>query len=772
MDWNTSKPTVTFPAECGLAQLFEMQVQRTPDAIALLSEEHHLTYAQLDDRAAHLASRLRQLGVGPDHLVGVCLPRSLDLLIAVFAILKAGGAYVPLDPTTPSQRLIFLLQEASLSLVLTHSSLLSLFSAANSSPNTHKVAFLCLDRLSPVTEAGSVELFTRSEVVSLQQAAYLISTSGSTGLPKGVLVSQHAVLSLLGALQQFIYTHVQQDRGMLRVSLNGSLSFDTSVKQLFQLLYGHTLVLIPELLRAQGKMLIEYLVHKGVEVFDCTPSQLDLLWSAGLLTEPMLARLTLLLGGEAIPPTLWTQLLQTKGIQAYNLYGPTECCVDSTGCLIQDVSGPHIGGPLANTQVYVLDEQMQPVPIGVAGELYVGGAGLARGYLRQAGLTAERFVPHPWSQQPGERLYRTGDRVRWHVDGHLEYLGRMDQQVKLRGYRIELAEIEAVLRQQSTVRDAVVLLREDTPKEKRLVAYLIPRSEDTFSIRELRFQLRTYLPEYMIPSSFVLLDAFPLSSNGKIDRPKLPVPDQISNYSDTYVMPRNLTEEKLVELWEDVLSVKPVGIFDNFFELGGHSISATQLLARIRDTFHKDLPLPVLFETPTLAELAPHLEYSSSGGGQSLETIQPRKPSEPVPLSSAQERIWFLHQLNPATFAYTYQCTIHFTGALHVEALQQSLNEVIRRHEIFRTTFEIVDERPMQIIHPEYTFSIPSVDLRNLSPALRDAEEQRLIGQEFRQPFDPGRLPLIRWTLLRRQAEEHTLIHVEHHFVHDGWSLN
>ncbi|HEY7496545.1 MAG TPA: non-ribosomal peptide synthetase, partial [Candidatus Tectomicrobia bacterium] len=450
-----------------------------------------------------------------------------------------------------------------------------------------------------------------SSGATAEHLAYVIYTSGSTGRPKGVMIQHRSTVNLAAGLHQAIYAH---QHAPLRVSLNAPLTFDASVKQVLQLLYGHVLYILPEEVRPDGQALLSYVRHCALDVLDCTPAQLRLLLAAGLAQEPSLALQLALVGGEALDETTWTSLAANAKTHFYNVYGPTECTVDATVCSVQAAPPePTIGRPIANTQIYILDEQLRPVPIGVPGELHIGGAGLARGYVNDAALTAEKFIPHPFSDRPGARLYKTGDLATYLSDGNIMFLGRRDSQVKLRGIRIELGEIEAVLGQHPAVRETVVIVREDSPGDIRLVAYVVASQEPDAAMPELRSFLRGQLPEYMIPSAFVILDRLPLTRNGKVDRQALPGPESIPPaLKAAYVAPRTQIERTMATVWQEVLQVEKVGINDNFFDLGGHSLLMVRLHSRLREVFHKDISLIDIFRNPNVGLLSKYFSEEQS----------------------------------------------------------------------------------------------------------------------------------------------------------------
>ncbi|HEX7736569.1 MAG TPA: amino acid adenylation domain-containing protein, partial [Ktedonobacteraceae bacterium] len=619
LEWST--PETLEDRQEGLHQLFEQQVERAPDAIALVYEDEHLTYAELNARANHLATLLRARGVGPEVLVGVYLPRSLDLIISVLGILKAGGAYFALDLDAPPQRLASLLELAEPSLVVSNAAL------APSLPEqirSHSARiFHCELVGQTMPERAPANPVNTS---SPQNLAYLVFTSGSTGQPKGVLVPHRGAVSYLSAIIHCFHLHP----GMT-VLQNPPLTFDAAVRDIFStLLTGARLVMMPTRdAKDTGRILAHLRQHQVTHVLSLVPSFLRaLLDTAEPAARPLFPSLRfLLVGGEHLPLSLVAQARRVFNpqIEITNHYGPTETTMSATFYRLpawmqltgQAGENALSGRPFPNKQVYLLDRYGSPVPQGVVGEVYVGGPGVTRGYLGRPQETAERFVPHPFSSEPGERLYRTGDLARYRPDGVIEFLGRRDRQVKLRGYRVELGEIEAVLRQHTGVREVVVMMREDQPGDQRLVAYIVPQPHEQPAVSSLRGHAQARLPGALVPSAFQLLTAWPLLPNGKLDRGALPVPDgNATQREERSPAPRTATEELLVNIWSQVLHLEQVGIYDHFFELGGHSLLATQVMARVNKTFQVKVPLHVFFLTPTIAGLAEALVQYETRPGQ------------------------------------------------------------------------------------------------------------------------------------------------------------
>jgi amino acid adenylation domain-containing protein len=626
VEWNDTKGD--YPKNKCIHELFEAQVERAPGAVAVVFEDQQLTYRELSARANHLAHHLRKLGVGPEVLVAICVERSMEMIIAVLSVLKAGGAYVPLDPEYPKERLAFQLGDTKARVLLTQERLLGALPE-------HDGRVICLDR-------DWAEIARESEAnpesgVTAENLAYVIYTSGSTGKPKGVMI-QHRALS-----NHMLWMQERFPLGAADCVLQKTpFCFDASVWEFFApIMAGARLTVARPGGHQDGAYLINTIANQQVTTLQLVPSMLRM-----LLAEDGLERCQNLkrvfCGGEALPVELREQFHGRLGGELYNLYGPTEATIDATCALCDRASPPHtvtIGRPIANTQVYILDPDLRPVPIGVPGELYIGGECLARGYLNRPQLTAEKFITHSFDGEPARRLYNTGDLARYLSDGNIEFLGRIDNQVKIRGYRIELGEIESVLCQHPGVGEAVVVAREDVPGDKRLVAYLVAASQNS-SVSELRGFLKAKLPEYMIPSIFMFQDALPLTSNGKIDRKSLPAPDRNRDgLEQVYVAPRSPTEEILAGIWAEVLKLDQVGVHDNFFELGGHSLLATQIVSRIRSAFSIELPLRHLFQSPTVAEMAVIITENQAKRASKAELAQMLREVEAMTDEEAQTRL-------------------------------------------------------------------------------------------------------------------------------------
>ncbi|MCP3059808.1 non-ribosomal peptide synthase/polyketide synthase [Myxococcus sp. K38C18041901] len=735
-------------------ELFERQVALAPDAEAVRFEGQSLTYAQLEARANQLAHHLRALGIRPEVPVALCVERSLETVIGMLGILKAGGAWVPMDASHPPERLAYILRDSAAPVLITTDALADLIPVGGEQLVLLDVEASCLAALPtspPVTG------------LTPRNLAYVIYTSGSTGQPKGALLAHEGLCNT--ALQTG--RHLRLDGGA-RVLQFFSAAFDASVWEVFgTLLAGATLVLAPRERLLPGAPLRTLLREESITAVSLTPSVL-----AQLEPDEDTPLRTLVSAGEACTP----ELVARWGGRArmLNAYGPTEVAVCAT---ISEPLVPGrrvtIGRPWDNVGAFVLDASLRPVPAGVPGELCVEGVGLARGYHRQPALTAERFVPHPFSTTPGARLYRTGDRVRWLDSGELEYLGRLDLQVKLRGYRVEPGEVEAVLGQQPSVREVVVAVREDAPGDPRLVAYVVPAPEAQVDVEVLRASLAARLPSHMVPSAFVVLGSLPLTSSGKVDRKALPAPEQERQARGVdFVGPRTPTEELLADLFAQVLGVPRVGPREDFFELGGHSLLATQVAARVRAALGVELPVRVLFESPTVEKLAVWLEAERRAGeAPARPPLTPRLHSGPAPLSFAQQRLWFLEQLSPGGTVYTVPAVVRIEDTLDVSALERAFAELVRRHEALRTVFRAEEGAPVQVVLPDARSTPRLVSLEALPPSQHDAALRRLLDAEVGTPFDLERGPLLRVVLVRLSERAHVLALVMHHIVSDGWSM-
>ncbi|MGW2786856.1 amino acid adenylation domain-containing protein, partial [Streptomyces populi] len=743
-------PVTPVPA-ASLPELFREHVRATPDLAALVCGDLSLTYAELDARANRLAHALIARGAGPERLVAVALPRSAGLVVAVLAVLKTGAAYVPVDPEYPAARIAYLLDDARPALVVTDSR------SGDRLPEGGPVDRLVLD--APETAALLAGCPAADPMVAVDPGlpAYVIHTSGSTGRPKGVLATHGGLLDLLTDLRQVHLAPVLEERQRrLRVALTTSVSFDASWNQLLALFGGHELHVLEHATWTDPDAFVDYAARRGLDYIEATPSYLHVLVSHGLLSDPRWRPALVAAGGEAVPERLWEQLRAAQGVSCLNLYGPSECTVNSVVAPMGSSPRPVIGRPVTNTRLYVLDGALRPLPTGAAGELYIAGAGLARGYLNRPGPTAGRFVACPFGPS-GSRMYRTGDLVRWDEAGNLEFLGRTDDQVKLRGFRIELGEIETVLAEHPAVARAAVVVR--TEDEPRLVAYAVPEPGAGVTDTALRDHLRDRLPRQMVPAAYVLLDALPLTPNGKLDRRALPVPGRQSAAPGR--APRTATEHLLVGLFAEVLGVAEPGLDDSFFDLGGHSLLATRLVARARSVLGVELRLGDLFDAPTPAELAAAVDVA----GRARPSLERRERPETVPLSFAQRRLWFLHRMEGPSATYNIPLTLRLSGNLDRRALETALADVVERHESLRTVFPAVDGVPCQrVLDPE------EVRPRLRVTELGERELPERLAQAARYGFDLAEEPPLHAELFQLADEEHVLLLVVHHIAGDGWS--
>ena len=747
-----------YPGEPLLHRLVEARAAAHPHAVAVACAGRTLTYGQLNRQANRLAHCLLARGARPDTLVALCLERSVDMVVAILGVLKAGAAYVPLDPQAPPGRLAHMLADSAALAVLTDRAAAPQLAALAAA---HAIPLLAVDLADQAADLADTDPAPATGLCA-QHLAYVIYTSGSTGMPKGVMVEHRNVVNLWSALRTSVYGNDDTPRN---VAVNASYAFDASVQGWTQLASGHCLFIVPQQLRADGAALFAWLQANRIDVFDCVPSQLDMLVAAGLCGGADMYPRIVLVGGEAIGAAQWRTLAQAPHTVFHNVYGPTECTVDATIARIDAAAPrPHLGRPLANTRLYVLDRRGEPVPPGVTGELHIGGAGVARGYLNAPQLTAQRFIDDPFGH-PG-RLYRTGDLARRHADGTLDYVGRNDFQFKIRGHRIEAGEIEACLLACAGVRQALVLAREDSPGDVRLVAYVVADAGATLHVDTVQAAVAAQLPAYMVPAAVVVLDQFPLTNTGKLDRAALPVPDRAALPGGVYAAPQDHVEAAVAALWQTLLNVPAVGRHDHFFALGGHSLLAVQLVARLRSEFGVEMPMRELFAWPVLADFAARVGLARQAA---QDPIGPVARDTALPLSWAQQRLWMLDQLDArAGAAYHMPARFAIAGQLDRQVLQATLNRVVMRHEALRTTFGFADGQGVQTIGAaDSGFQLAWHDLRQADAAAIEAVSTAFFGAGF----DLANGPLIRGCLLQRGDDEHVLLIDQHHIVSDGWSI-
>jgi amino acid adenylation domain-containing protein len=761
----------TFPGELLVPELIARRARSAPAALAVADGRHRLTYGELEERANGLAHRLRGLGVGPEVLVALLGERSAEMVAGALAVLRAGGCYLPLDSRLPRERLAFVLEDSRAVLVLVEPRLAAQLPAGG--PQVLPLTLAEMPRMAAPPAGGALA----------GNLAYTIFTSGSTGRPKGVEV-EHASLARLVRWHQEAFPFGPGDR----MTQFANLAFDVSVWEIWSCLASGASLHVPdEETRASAPRMIRWLAEQEI-TFAFLSTQLvelalDEPWPAGMALG------TLTTAGDRLHCWPGSRL----PCPLYNLYGPTEATVYATGCALPPAGErdglPPIGRPLANSRIYLLDEALQPVPLGDAGELWIGGGGLARGYLGRPELTAERFVPDPFAAAAGGRMYRTGDLARYLPDGNIDFLGRADFQLKIRGFRIEPGEVEAALLVHPAVREAVVVARADGPAGPRLVAYFVPSGPAPESA-ELRRHLDAKLPDYMVPSAFVVLPELPLNPSGKIDRRSLaerPESAETGAAQGIYLAPRTLVEEALAEVWAELLGLARVGIRDSFVHLGGHSLLGVQVLARVQRLFGVELTLRTLLEAPTVEGLAREVAAAvqaaaaaagtpvpggpEAGAGAGLQ-LAPVPRDRELPLSFAQQRLWFLDRLQQGSAAYNVPAAWRLRGRLAPPALAASLAEIVRRHEALRTRFAEGAHGPVQVIAPPAAgFRLPEIDLERLPEAARRGEQERLAKAEAARPFDLESGPLLRARLLRIDGGEWVLVLCLHHIVSDGWSM-
>ena len=754
LGWSTDDTSDDEPAF--LHDLVAAQARRAPDAIAVTHEDGHLTYGELDRRANQLAHWLQRRGVGPEVLVGLFLDRSLESIVGLLGVLKAGGAYVPVDPRYPVQRMAYVVEDARLRLFLTQEHLRGKLPA--SSPET-----LSLDAEWATVAAEPTE--PPPTALTPGHLAYIIYTSGSTGRPKGVMVTHGNLHHVLPWIRR--HPCFARPQNGLQVA---SLSFDFSVWEIaLPLVTGGTLHIPAPGARMIGGDLHDVLSERAIEVLSFTPGALATLPAEAAGTLAHLR--TLVVGGEQYSADLvrtWA-----PGRRFFNVYGPTETTIFASGAPTDEhLDVLHMGRGITNVRLYVLDSSLQPVPVGVPGELCIGGVGVTRGYLNRPDLTAEKFVADPYGDEPGGRLYRSGDLVRYLPDGTVEFVGRIDNQVKVRGFRMELGEVQAVLDQSPLVHASTVLAQPDGAS-KRLVAYVVVEDGAARDTEALRAHLKEQLPAYMVPQAFVYLDQLPLNSNGKVNRHQLPLPeDGAAGGLAASALPRTRTEAVLATIWEEVLGQAAVGVHDDFFALGGHSLVAVKVVARVQQAFGVDLPVRVLFEQPTVAEVAARVDDLAREHRPYRELpLVPVPRDQPIPATFDQQRVWFMDRLHPGSALYTVGWLLHRDGATDPATLRRALGTLVERHETLRTTFRESGGRVWQVVAPSGTVDLAEADLSATPADQRTAAVRALATELWRRPFDLAEGPLFRTLLVRLSDDESLLVFSAHHAVCDGYSV-
>jgi amino acid adenylation domain-containing protein len=751
-------------------RLFEQQVERTPDAVALCFEDQLLTYAELNGRANQLARQLRARGIGPEGLVGLCVERSVELVIGLLGVLKSGGAYVPLDPAYPPERLAFMLEDASPAILLTQARLRAVLPEA-------KAEVLALDDASNGLGSYTRENLQNRDVgLTERNLAYVIYTSGSTGRPKGAMNEHRGVVNRLRWMQSQ-YRLSSEDRVLQKTPY----SFDVSVWEFFwPLMTGARLVIALPGRHRDPPYLWTLIEASGITTLHFVPSMLQAFLNAYRSGQCRSLR-HIVCSGEELTASLARRCFELlPWVRLSNLYGPTEAAVDVTAWECDpgdDSTRIPIGRPITNVRLYVLDDRCQPVPAGEVGEIYIGGAAVGRGYLNQPALTAERFIADPFSADPSARLYKTGDLGRWRDDGAIEYLGRNDHQVKINGQRIELGEIEAQLLRDPLVREAIVMAREDVPGDRRLIAYVVLSSPDqTEPIPRLRKALGVQLPEHMIPRGFVVLERFPLTPSGKIDRRALPPPGADAYPTGPYEAPRGKIETALAEIWHDVLRAPLVGRRADFFELGGHSLLAMRVAARVGSQLGVPLAVHAIFAHPTLEKLAAFIEKGRPGPEQ-LGTLRARQEQiigtgRLAPLSIQQQSRWDVLQKTGDQVTEHVALALRLRGDLDVPLLRESLEEVIRRHESLRTRIVQVAGEAKQRISARGDTTLSVADIRGPLGAAADETVHEHVLRFFSRRMDLNGGPLFDTTLLRVGEREHVLGVLIHHLIGDGLSAS
>ncbi|PAO70372.1 surfactin non-ribosomal peptide synthetase SrfAA, partial [Bacillus sp. X2(2017)] len=742
--------SVNYRKDMTIPELFREKAELLSDHPAVVFEDRTLSYRALHEQSARIANVLKQKGVGPDSPVAVLIERSERMITSIMGILNAGGAYVPIDPGFPAERIQYILEDCGADFILTESQIEAPASDAELIDFDQAIA----EGADDMPEAD----------VNARNLAYIIYTSGTTGRPKGVMIEHRQVHHLVESLQQTIY---QSGCQTLRMALLAPFHFDASVKQIFaSLLLGQTLYIVPKKTVTNGAALAAYYRRNSIEATDGTPAHLQMLIAAGDLGGLKLKHM--LIGGEGLSSVVADKLMKLfketgAAPRLTNVYGPTETCVDASvhpvipESAVQSAYVP-IGKALGNNRLYILDQKGRLQPEGVAGELYIAGDGVGRGYLHLPELTDEKFLQDPFV--PGERMYRTGDVVRWLPDGTIEYLGREDDQVKVRGYRIELGEIEAVIQQAPDVAKAVVLARPDEQGNLEVCAYVVQKPGSEFAPAGLREHAARQLPDYMVPAYFTDVTEIPLTPSGKVDRRKLFALEVKAVSGTAYTAPRNETEKAIAAIWQDVLNVEKAGIFDNFFETGGHSLKAMTLLTKIHKETGVEIPLQYLFEHPTIAALAQEADHRES---RAFSVIEPAEKQEHYPLSLAQQRTYIVSQFEDAGVGYNMPAAAILEGPLDIQKLERAFQGLIRRHESLRTSFVLENSTPRQNIHDSVEFNIEMIE--------RGGRSDEAIMASFVRRFDLAKAPLFRIGLLKLEENRHMLLFDMHHLISDGVSI-
>ncbi|MCP4152070.1 MAG: amino acid adenylation domain-containing protein, partial [bacterium] len=734
-----------YPKEKTIQEFLEERVKQIPENVAVAFEGKRITFNELNRRANSLARKLRAKGVGPDRMVGLMMERSIELIVAMIAILKAGGAYLPLVPDLPETKLSFMLQDSETQILLTQPYLKEQAEAMEFNGEVVTV----IDQKPLPGEDTDLEPINKPE-----HLAYIIYTSGTTGTPKGVMVEHRNVMNYIAGMTGCL--DFSPGRTMLGIT---TISFDIHVTEtLLALCYGVKIIMAPEEAQRNPELMSEIIFKNDIHILQTTPSRVNILLSEISSMLSLKKVDIIMLGGEEFPETLMKELRRKTDADLYNMYGPTDTTVWSTGMHLEDPKRISIGGAIANTLIYILDRNFNPQPIGIPGELCIAGDGVTRGYLKRPELTAENFIPDPFV--PGGRMYKTGDLAKWMANGEIQFIGRVDFQVKIRGFRIELGEIQTVLLAHKDITEAVVVDLEDDQQQKYLAAYVVAKKEIVPA--EVRQFAAEKLAEYMLPSHIIQMDKFPLSTSGKINRKALPAPHTAAPATVQYEAPRNEIEEKLAKIWQELFAKEKIGINENFFDLGGHSIKAISLVARVSREFDVQLPVTEIFKTSHIKGLAKYIQEAEAS---IYLSIQPVQEGETFLLSAAQNRMYLLHQMEIESTTYNMPGVLTVEGNLDRERFQQAFRKLIQRHESFRTYFTAEEGEPQQKIHLEVEFNL---EYRDLSGTEIDVEA---LTQEFIRPFELSRAPLIRAELLKQDEDEHLLLVDMHHIISDGTSL-
>ncbi len=755
-DYNNTR--ADYSLDSSLHSLVEQQSLRSPDAIAVSFEQDSLSYRDLNHRANQLAHFLISAGTRPDSLVGICLDRSLEMVVGLLGILKAGAAYVPIDPSYPADRISFMISDSRVPILLTQQHLLDQLIS-------HPVRTVALD--SQWDEIARFDASNPDVSLDAQNLAYMIYTSGTTGRPKGAMVHHRGIVNRL-LWMQHQYNLTSADRVLQKTAM----SFDVSVWEYFwPLITGARLVVARPGGHQDRDYLLEVIKGQQITVMHFVPSMLRVMVEESGLEQCDSLR-AVISSGEALSPEIVEQFHSRSQAELENLYGPTEASVDVTRWRCErGARKVKLGQAITNTRIYILDGNKEAVAEGVAGELWIGGEAVGRGYHERAEMTAERYQPDPYGEA-GSRMYRTGDIARRDRAGEVEYLGREDNQIKIRGMRIEVAEVESALKRVSGVKEAVALAREEEGKGMRLIGYVEMEEGIEKSEEEIRESVRRELAEWMTPGRIVKLERMPQTANGKIDRKALPTPDSVkSNSQINFVAPRTPVEEMLAAIWSNLLKEDVIGVNDNFFEIGGHSVLATRVISRVRESFRVNLQLRTLFESPTIAGLAEQIQLAMNSGEATAAPLTRVSRDQELPLSFAEQRLWFLDQLEPGKAVSNIPAAVRLFGKLNIDSLRESIEKVISRHENLRTTFKSIKGRPARIISDAVSLNINIIELDERNEATRETRLAQLINEEAARPFDLAAGPLLRVSLVRLATEDHVLFLTMHHIISDGWSV-